>query len=48
MNRPTALSGEARDSNAQGQGALVIQAAVLPGLRRGRGRRSVHLKQVLP
>ncbi|KAI4811868.1 hypothetical protein KUCAC02_014740, partial [Chaenocephalus aceratus] len=48
VNRPTALSREARDSNPRGQGAPVIRAAVLPGLRRGQGHRALHLKQVLP
>lgn len=36
MKRPAALSWEVRDSDARGQGAAVIQAAVLAGLRRGR------------
>lgn len=41
VNRPTALCREARDSNPWGQGAPVIPAAVLPGLRRGRSLGSV-------
>lgn len=48
VNRPTALSREARDSNAQGQVALVIRTTVLPGLRQGQGHRAVQLKQLLP
>ncbi len=48
VNQPTALSQEETVSNTRGQGTPVIRAAVLPGLRRGQGHRSVHLKQVLP
>jgi len=40
--------GKARDWNPRGQCALLIQAAVLPGLRWGQGHHCVHLKQVLP
>lgn len=47
-HRAAALSREDGDSGAPGQGAPVIQAAVLAGLRGGQGRPHVQPKQALP